>query len=434
MLLSALFVTSTTEDAVARATCLGRAVTIFASPGAVTVGTAGPDVILGTAGRDVIRGAGGGDRICSLGGADIVAGGSGDDLIDLGRGADVGRGGAGDDRIRGNGGTDQLRGNRGSDTLAGGRGDDQIRGGRGRDTLRGGGGDDVVSGERGRDRIRGNQGADSLSGGAGPDDLAGGPHDDTLHGDGGPDVLRGGPGFDSCDGGPGVDAISSCETAAVPRGASCAVDADLTTWSEALFDNSWLVSSNQAVHQENGRPTMLISPDGRGCRTVAFSGTLRVGNSDGDWIGFGLGMTSPLDTCREACPVEGIFLSWRSTDQAFCGAPASDAPAGWTVRRVEGTVDVGVHVSSSCAEVYPVFGDVTPNDPRVQVLAAGVGSGWVVDTTYTYTVEYSPTKLRLVVDGAEIMDVSGSFPIGSVALFNLSQEAVVYTVTSFSGS
>lgn len=124
--------------AVGAAACtvpVGTAGVIFASPGTITYGTAGPDVICGTAGADRIAGLGGDDLILGLGGNDQLTGGDGDDTVD------------------------------------GGAGEDQLVGGAGNDTLFGGPGNDDLSAGLGADRLFGNAGADRLSGGEGVDDV-----------------------------------------------------------------------------------------------------------------------------------------------------------------------------------------------------------------------------------------------------------------------
>lgn len=128
-----LFAFSGTANA--QASCFGRAATIVARPGQVTVGTSGNDVIVGTSGADEIRGRGGDDLVCAGGGNDVVHGGRGRDTVDLGAGHDTGRGGPGADHVMGGPGDDTLRGGKLADTLDGGAGRDQCRGGAGSDHL-----------------------------------------------------------------------------------------------------------------------------------------------------------------------------------------------------------------------------------------------------------------------------------------------------------
>lgn len=115
--------------------CLGRAVTIVATPGQVTYGTARADVIVGTSGPDDIRSRGGNDRICARGGDDTIRSGGGRDRVAAGGGRDLVIAGGGNDIVKGNGGNDTLRGNRGDDTINGGRGTDECVGGTGDDSL-----------------------------------------------------------------------------------------------------------------------------------------------------------------------------------------------------------------------------------------------------------------------------------------------------------
>jgi Ca2+-binding RTX toxin-like protein len=129
---------STTDDSVQAGLagtparmCFGRAVTITARPGEVSLGTTGPDVIWGTTGSDEINASGGRDRVCSRGGADVVRGGPGSDQIDGGWGNDALRGGEDYDGVNGGPGPDIVHGGKGLDGLSGGPGTDRIRGGPG---------------------------------------------------------------------------------------------------------------------------------------------------------------------------------------------------------------------------------------------------------------------------------------------------------------
>jgi hypothetical protein len=126
-----------------KATCRGKAPTIFVKPGPPTNGTPGRDVILGTPKRDVIRARGGNDLVCGLGGNDLILGGGGQDVL-LGQG-----------------------------------GGDTLHGQAGKDTVLGGGGADRIFGQAAADRLFGQAGADTLNGGAGRPDLChGGPDRD----------------------------------------------------------------------------------------------------------------------------------------------------------------------------------------------------------------------------------------------------------------
>ena len=113
--------------------------TIVATPGTVTMGTAGNDVIVGTAGDDRIAGLGGNDTIYGLGGDDKLSGGDGDDRLCGGTGNDELTGGPGADELFGGDGNDSLSGDLGADTLHGELGDDRLSGGADTDVCTGGG-------------------------------------------------------------------------------------------------------------------------------------------------------------------------------------------------------------------------------------------------------------------------------------------------------
>jgi Ca2+-binding RTX toxin-like protein len=107
---------------------------VIASPGLITVGTAGNDVIYGTSGDDRIFGAGGDDVTFGGGGNDEITGGTGNDTLCGGDGNDRITGDAGNDTVVGGTGNDDLTGLVGDDTVVGGTGTVRIDGGDGNDT------------------------------------------------------------------------------------------------------------------------------------------------------------------------------------------------------------------------------------------------------------------------------------------------------------
>jgi Tol biopolymer transport system component len=116
--------------------CLGKRVTLVATPDGRTKGTPERDVILGSDGAEEIKGGKGNDRICA---------GAGDDEV---------KGSAGRDKVKGNGGDDEVKGNSDRDKLEGSGGKDELDGGRDDDKLNGGGGKDRCDGAGGRDRLK----------------------------------------------------------------------------------------------------------------------------------------------------------------------------------------------------------------------------------------------------------------------------------------
>jgi Tol biopolymer transport system component len=117
--------------------CLGKRVTLVATPDGLTKGTPDSDVILGSDGAEEINGGKGNDRICAGGGDDEVKGAAGKDKV---------KAGGGDDEVKGNGDPDKLEGNGGEDELHGGGDDDKLNGGGGKDRCDGAGGDDKLKG------------------------------------------------------------------------------------------------------------------------------------------------------------------------------------------------------------------------------------------------------------------------------------------------
>lgn len=141
--LAALLTPLTALPARSTAYCFGMPVTMTATPGVPTHGTAGDDVILGTNGDDTIYGNGGKDRICGRGGNDRLYGGPGRDRIAGEAGNDIINSGAGKNHVlKGGDGNDTIRAQGYGDTASGGRGNDTLISAHAFLTLIGNAGDD----------------------------------------------------------------------------------------------------------------------------------------------------------------------------------------------------------------------------------------------------------------------------------------------------
>lgn len=202
------------------------------------------------------------------------------------------------------------------------------------------------------------------------------------------------------------------------------VPADLTLWT--AFDHpvagaitplpgSWVVSpgGTVAVQTVNGRPTFFASPDDiNGNRFVA---TFTTPSADNDFFGIALGFTDPNDPAADY-----LLIDWRQGEQSIDwldGTGPVTGLAGLAVSRVHGIPTLNElwgHIDSPANTA----GGVTELE-RGSTLGS---EGWADGGVYTFVVEYTTTSLEVWVNGSHELSLTGTFPSGSVALYDFSQQ------------
>ena len=208
------------------------------------------------------------------------------------------------------------------------------------------------------------------------------------------------------------------------------INFDLRTWTQAGGEDegNWNVSADgsEVIQTVNGGLTYFVSPEK--FSSASITGHIEVQTTgDDDLIGFVMGYNGPDGT--DDFNYDHLLLDWKQTSQTYGGCTAEE---GFTLMRVDG------QLSSSPDERVEGNGFVLPthwcheqndDDPRVQVLATkwGGDKGWADQTDYTFTLEYGPTRVRILINGAVIFDVLGQFPEGSFGFYNYSQPSVRYS-------
>ena len=200
-----------------------------------------------------------------------------------------------------------------------------------------------------------------------------------------------------------------CTAVAVAATASAqAASVDLSTWTQEGAGN-WVVQpgNDSVIQTQNSTPGVFYSD------FQAFGnelgGTIRVNTtSDDDFIGFVLGF-NPGDSTGST---DFLLVDWKQGTQGSGGCTGF---AGIAISRVTG-------------------GFSTPNNlwchnNSVTELARGstLGSvGWVDNTLYDFSLEYSANRARVFVNGNLEIDVTGSFSDGRFGFYNYSQQSVEY--------
>lgn len=203
--------------------------------------------------------------------------------------------------------------------------------------------------------------------------------------------------------------LASVAAAALGIASASTVPVDLSTWvEESVGSANWvLAGDNNSVTQTlNGAPTVYYDPSPSQGKTLA--GTIRVNTGgDDDFIGFVLGFESgDLSTDNPGF----LLLDWKQNDQ-------SGTPRGLALSRVTGNIDTD-----------PPFGSIDRAQSLTE-LARGTtlgNVGWADLQTYSFELVFTPTLVKVFVDGVEEISVTGSFENGGFGFYNYSQGNVTY--------
>jgi Ca2+-binding RTX toxin-like protein len=181
--------------------------------------------------------------------------------------------------------------------------------------------------------------------------------------------------------------------------------------------------SNLVLQTSNGGPTVFHGPD-EFYGSASVEATVQT-TGDDDFFGFVLGFDSGDLVTPGA---EFMLIDWKRSSQTNGVCPdATPAFAfnGTAVSRV--------------AVVEPLDADsFWGHCGSVGLLARGSvrgATGWIVNRTYTFDIEYSPTRLRVSIDGILEFDLAAPadspFPPGAFGFYNFSQDSVEYRSPSF---
>jgi len=181
---------------------------------------------------------------------------------------------------------------------------------------------------------------------------------------------------------------------------------DLTTWSQkgSSSAGTWAVSPDgSSVYQSiNGEPTYFVSDTNY--INTKFEGSFGQvgsgGNWDDDYIGFVFGWNDTNDY---------YLFDWKQRDQCWSGMQAYE---GFTLSKISGT--------------NVKLWDHTGDDIQILASSFSTTSGWVDNTTYDFTLDYTTTGLSISIDENQIFAIAGTFATGKFGFYNYSQSDVKY--------
>ncbi len=196
--------------------------------------------------------------------------------------------------------------------------------------------------------------------------------------------------------------------------------ADLRAWVQEDYQQGsglWTVdAAGTTVTQEfNGQPTVFYSDFE--VTTVSFDVMISVvGERDDDFIGFVLGF-QPGDFSNAGA--DYLLIDWRQADRTGGGV---DGLKGLAVSRVTGVAD----------SQWDFWGHQDGVTELARATSLG-DQGWVNDVEYRFTIQYSPDRLLIYVNGQLEFDLAAPagrpFPSGRIGFYNYSQPNVVYSAS-----
>ena len=206
----------------------------------------------------------------------------------------------------------------------------------------------------------------------------------------------------------------------------CGQDVNYNTWSQKGHPDfgNWVVSSDgkRVTQTVNSSPTFFIG--NRDHINVRFSGQMRVGSSDDDWIGMVFGFESP-DSPITSYPftIKTLVMSWKQARQIWSGQVW---PEGFSLFKVD-------KVINNRTDLENLFRLQQAAPGEIEVLATNyepdgsTGLGWKDNTDHQIMVDYTSSNITVFIDGTEVINVNGCFAPGKIGFFNDSQEDVTYS-------
>lgn len=197
-------------------------------------------------------------------------------------------------------------------------------------------------------------------------------------------------------------------------GAAIADSVDLSTWTANGSAGNWVLQgANDSVLQTTNTTRPTFFHNGTDSQGLALSGTIKVGSSDDDFMGFVLGYN---DGDYNNASADYILIDWKQADQTDAGA---NGLAGLAISRVTGSLDSGSHGSNDAWDHTGVVTQLA----RADTLGS---TGWVDNKTYTFDLIFTSTLITVFVDDVKELSISGVFSNGSFGFYNLSQAGVLY--------
>lgn len=218
-------------------------------------------------------------------------------------------------------------------------------------------------------------------------------------------------------------------------GLSVAAPVNLNTWTAESYPavsgfgaGVWTVvpDGSSVLQSVNGQPTLFYS-DFNAFNTQV-KGKIKVGaDGDDDFVGFVLGF-QPGDTSSSTA--DYLLVDWKQGTQSFdfgspSTTPGTTAFVGLAASRVTGI--------PTADEFWGHTNFSSHTGGGLVELARGSNrgsTGWVDNVEYEFEFVFTPSNLKVFVDGTLEMDLFGTFSDGRLGFYNFSQSQVTYSAFS----
>jgi len=211
-------------------------------------------------------------------------------------------------------------------------------------------------------------------------------------------------------------AMVSAVFLSTPVGAISGQKVNLNKWTTEnyYYTGNWSVSNkdNSVTQLETNPNVITVFYSDFPAYNTRIEGTVAVKtSSDDDYFGFAIGF-NPGDSSNPSA--DYLLIDWKQNTQY-----ANDGYAyrGLAVSHVTGVP------TTTLADFWRHIGTVTE-------LARGItlgGTGWADYNEYVFTIEFTPTSLKVYVDDVLQFDIAGSFSDGRFAFYDFSQRDVKYS-------
>ena len=203
-----------------------------------------------------------------------------------------------------------------------------------------------------------------------------------------------------------------------PVGANSGQKVNLNEWTtENYYDTGyWSVASNHksVTGTQSTTETISLFYSDFSVYNTRIQGTVAVKtSSDDDYFGFAIGF-NPGDSSNPSA--DYLLIDWKQTYQSVHGGPGWQ---GLALSRITG------YPSSTYArrDFWRHIGAVTELN-RGTTLGY---TGWNDYREYDFTIEFTPTSLKVYVDDVLQFDITGSFSDGRFAFYDFSQQYVEFS-------
>ena len=191
-------------------------------------------------------------------------------------------------------------------------------------------------------------------------------------------------------------------------------------WKGTAPNPNWTISADKLTVRQstNSDPTIYMSTLPAAGTTLSFELAVETTDDD-DFIGWVVGFERGDVTNPNA---DFMLFDWKQATQTLESGEVGKV--GMALSRVKGVIAPKGH--DGLGNFWPHTGGITEL-ARAKTLGS---TGWQDKKSYLVTMNYTPSNIRVWVDGVLQFDVTGTFPIGKFGFYTSSQPYGRFTLVS----